>query len=259
MANNIERKSNGLTRRINILADKALLAAFSDGGHDIKSKHISLAAKDSDFGQDIRWQPALKILIASGVILASIWVGTMLPELMPNQNISNQHLPTSKTVLNNTLVTNAPSIKSPIVNSPVLKSPTEKNKTLAQTQISNNLNTNNILDLRLQETARWIQNAADENFTIQLTLLDSNLKNDAQRFLEKIKTELNLQNIYIYKVSIRGRMFYSVLYNMYTERNQAVKQLQQLPNRLKKNGPFLRTIRGIKADIEKTSQQGIAK
>jgi len=254
MANNIERKSNGLTRRINILADKALLAAFSDGGHDITSKHISLAAKDSDFGQGIRWQPAVKILIASGVILASIWVGTMLPQLMPNKNF-----PISKTVLNNTSRINTPSINSPIVNSPALKASTEKNKTLAPIQTPSNLNPNNILNLRLQETALWIQNAADENFTIQLTLLDSNLKNDAQRFLKKIKPELNLQNIYIYKVSIRGRMFYSVLYNMYTERNQAVKQLQQLPNRLKKNGPFLRTIRGIKADIEKTSQQGTSK
>ncbi|VAW62884.1 MSHA biogenesis protein MshM [hydrothermal vent metagenome] len=251
MANNIERKSNGLTRRINILADKALLAAFSDGGHDVKQKHISLAAKDSDFGQDIRWQPTLKIIIATGVILASIWVGTMLPQLMPHQIKSAQNSSSPETVLNNTPVKNAPAVTAPI-----LKSATEKNKSLAATQIPSNLNTDNILDLRLQETARWIQNAADENFTIQLTLLDSELKSDAQRFLKKIKSELNLQNIYIYKVSIRGRMFYSVLYNMYTERNQAVKQLQQLPDRLKKNGPFLRTIRGIKADIEKTSQSG---
>ena len=253
IAHNIERKSNGLTRRINILADKSLLAAFSDGGHDIQSKHINLAAKDSDFGQDIHWQPAVKSLAAISIILAAIWVGTMLPDVMNAKskspvteaavmpankaNINLQYTTTvskvSQAVTNNTLESSQPSIK-PI----------------------NITKSENILSQRLQETNSWMLKALDENFTIQLILLDSSLENDALRFLEKARQHLNLQDIYIYKVSIRGRMFYSVLYSEYIERNQAINQLQQLPPQLKKSGPYLRTIRGIKADIQKTRQQG---
>ena len=43
--------SEGLTRRINILADKALLAAFSDGAYQILPKHVNAAIADSEFAR----------------------------------------------------------------------------------------------------------------------------------------------------------------------------------------------------------------
>lgn len=46
----IERYSKGLTRRVNILADKALLAAFANGEHRVTDRHVRIAAADSDFG-----------------------------------------------------------------------------------------------------------------------------------------------------------------------------------------------------------------
>lgn len=45
----IERSSLGLTRRINILADKALLAAFSSGNHQVGAKEIQAAIRDCEF------------------------------------------------------------------------------------------------------------------------------------------------------------------------------------------------------------------
>ncbi len=48
-AGTVKRYSNGLTRRMNIIADKALLAAYSEGNHTISSAHIKSAAQDSEF------------------------------------------------------------------------------------------------------------------------------------------------------------------------------------------------------------------
>jgi type II secretory pathway predicted ATPase ExeA/septal ring-binding cell division protein DamX len=45
----IARASEGLTRRINILADKALLAAFADGTHQVTAKHARKAIDDCEF------------------------------------------------------------------------------------------------------------------------------------------------------------------------------------------------------------------
>ncbi|WP_310452036.1 ExeA family protein [Sulfuritalea sp.] len=45
----ITQSSLGLTRRINILADKALLAAFSSGSHQIGSKEVHAAIRDCEF------------------------------------------------------------------------------------------------------------------------------------------------------------------------------------------------------------------
>ena len=46
----IARTSEGLTRRINILADKSLLAAFADSTHQVGAKHARAAVRDSEFG-----------------------------------------------------------------------------------------------------------------------------------------------------------------------------------------------------------------
>jgi type II secretory pathway predicted ATPase ExeA len=67
----IARTSEGLTRRINILSDKALLAAFADGQHEVTAKHARAAVRDSEFAQGRsasgRWW-----LVAAGVVAGLI-------------------------------------------------------------------------------------------------------------------------------------------------------------------------------------------
>ena len=43
------RATGGLTRRINIVADKALLAAFAENTHNVSLKHVRAAVADSEF------------------------------------------------------------------------------------------------------------------------------------------------------------------------------------------------------------------
>jgi type II secretory pathway predicted ATPase ExeA/septal ring-binding cell division protein DamX len=62
----IARTSEGLTRRINILADKTLLAAFADGQHEVTAKHARAAVRDSEFAQG-RGASARWWLIGAGV------------------------------------------------------------------------------------------------------------------------------------------------------------------------------------------------
>ena len=47
----ISKASGGLTRRVNIVADKALLAAFAESTHTISLKHVRIAVRDSEFSQ----------------------------------------------------------------------------------------------------------------------------------------------------------------------------------------------------------------
>ena len=45
----VEVTHRGLTRRINILADKALLSAFTENGHAVTPRHVRAAVRDSEF------------------------------------------------------------------------------------------------------------------------------------------------------------------------------------------------------------------
>ena len=83
--------SEGLTRRINILADKALLAAFSDGAYQILPKHVNAAIADSEFARlSARRTNALStttlavaaagfLAAGAGAALLAIYVAAMRP------------------------------------------------------------------------------------------------------------------------------------------------------------------------------------
>lgn len=48
----IAAASRGLVRRVNILADKALLAAFAESVYAVKPKHVDTAIRDSEFDEE---------------------------------------------------------------------------------------------------------------------------------------------------------------------------------------------------------------
>jgi type II secretory pathway predicted ATPase ExeA/septal ring-binding cell division protein DamX len=76
----IVKASEGLTRRVNILADKALLAAFADNEHGISTKHVNRAIRDSEF-----YRPPVskvKIGLAAGGVAAGLTLGLGLHYLL---------------------------------------------------------------------------------------------------------------------------------------------------------------------------------
>jgi len=87
LAKNVARYSDGLLRRINIIADKILLSAFAEGTHNLTRKHVVAAVNDSAFGEDagrenfnIMWWLALPILFALALAIyksESLWPGAL--------------------------------------------------------------------------------------------------------------------------------------------------------------------------------------
>ena len=73
----ISQSSQGLTRRINILADKSLLAAFADGTHQVTAKHARAAVRDSEFSGSRRGVPSAWWFVGAG-LAAGLLVGVGL-------------------------------------------------------------------------------------------------------------------------------------------------------------------------------------
>ncbi|MCW8853104.1 MAG: AAA family ATPase [Gammaproteobacteria bacterium] len=231
IANNIEKKSKGLTRRINILADKALLAVYSEGGHGISRKHISIAAKDSEFDQSKNHKPAIVAVIVVAVIAASFWLGTLIPS--------------GETKIVEQLISKQPDIQQPVLTEVV-------NEFKAESVIRDV--PESLLERRIQSTEEWLGTAGKDDFTIQLVLMDAEFDEKVVKFLEESKDPLNIEKVFVYQAYIRGKKMYSVLYNSYNDWQQANAQLRALPRNLKANGPYLRTVKGIRADIRKSQQ-----
>ncbi|MGZ3236526.1 MAG: ExeA family protein, partial [Burkholderiaceae bacterium] len=66
----ISAVSEGIVRRISILADKSLLAAFADNSHSIEGKHVKAAIEDSEFSHTAATRKRRKMMLAGAFSIA---------------------------------------------------------------------------------------------------------------------------------------------------------------------------------------------
>lgn len=71
----IKRYSVGLVRRINILADKSMLAAFAANASNVTAEHVRKAARDSEFVSDWRKKYGLPVLIVTVLAILAVFTG----------------------------------------------------------------------------------------------------------------------------------------------------------------------------------------
>ena len=221
-ANAIKKYSGGLTRRINILADKALMASFSEGGHEVTLKHVRAGAVDSDFRQkqDLRlWLILAAVLVA---LLFAVWLGTKIGKPEGN-DLVEQGAPAE------------------IMTAPV--SPQANNVTTEATV------TSSPLEMRLTGTENWLAMASDSHYSIQLFVTRLVDVVGVDKFLDELPETLDFEQIYIYETVINEVEMYSVLYGDFVYRQEAQAKLSNLPVELLSSQPFLRRVSAIRKDL----------
>lgn len=70
LARKLNRHAQGLVRRLNILADKTLLAAYADGTHTIRRHHVRRAAADREGGT-----PRRRVTWGLSMVLVLVLIG----------------------------------------------------------------------------------------------------------------------------------------------------------------------------------------
>lgn len=81
----IARTSTGLTRRVNILADKSLLAAYADGANQVTVEHARAAVRDSEFidpsvpTRRNAWLAPAALVAGLAVGAGAHWLATLEP------------------------------------------------------------------------------------------------------------------------------------------------------------------------------------
>jgi len=87
LANKVAHYSDGLVRRINIIADKILLSAYAESTHNLTTRHVVAAVNDSAFGEDeveknnsLMWWLVLPIVFALALAIYKsepLWTGAL--------------------------------------------------------------------------------------------------------------------------------------------------------------------------------------
>jgi type II secretory pathway predicted ATPase ExeA len=243
----IAASAEGLVRRVNILADKALLAAFADNEYQVTPKHVQAAIGDSEFGVEASKKQAKKSqmfmwagLLALGLALgyaASMWSQkqAILKESKPEIETA-ESLPKAAEV-NKNAITAAPIAPAQASMQPNNGAPPSPASITAPTQ------TDDILTRRLNATTTWLASQAPTTVSIQLmgASSETQLKYD----LEALSQQIEIDNIYVYRTKVNSLPFLTVLYGSFPSRVEAIQALRKLPVEIQKNRPQLRTIAGV--------------
>jgi MSHA biogenesis protein MshM len=239
----LSEAAEGLVRRVNILADKSLLAAFADNVYQVMPKHVKTAIMDSEFGAE-----KAKLAVRRQNVV--IWVGLLVSGLLLGYALSHLHFPgkpaTEEKVEPKSVVT--PSQPEPVTANvqSVSTTPPPANEVpssptsppIASTEVQED-----VLTHRLRITANWLATQPPSTVTIQLlgASSDEQIKMD----LQKLGQQMELDNIFVYRTKVNGQPFVNVLYGGFVNRFDAIQALQKLPPEIQKNHPQLRTIAGV--------------
>ena len=285
--NSIARASQGLTRRVNLIADKALLAAFSENTHTIRLKHVDAAVRDSEFSQPAarRVKPRYlwgATLVASGAALgvgafallqhanrgtdgvAAVGPGATvaatsaaaspsvpaLPAAMQQRPEAPEAKPAAAPEAD-AAARGGPKGTLPAPKQPApltLSSHGTKFGAAASTSGGNGVGgRQDVLEARFSATQEWLASEAQTTFSIQL--LGTVNPELLRHHLNDVGKSIDLNKIFVYRTIARQKPSLTVLYGSYNSRRAAQAALDSLPASLMANRPFLRTVEGIRSEI----------
>jgi type II secretory pathway predicted ATPase ExeA len=251
----IARTSQGLTRRVNLIADKALLAAFSENTHTLRSKHVDAAVRDSEFSQQLPHRAAPRRLWGSAALVAAgamlgIAVYAMLQQAAQNPAIAErapQSGPARAAITSRPPATPSGDVHADAAssadNSGIKRAtpPVGGGKTASGEEID-------LLETRLAATREWLAVEDQGKFSIQL--MGAGDPEQLKNLLNAMGKLIEINKVFVYRTTAKQKPSLTVLYGSFDSSLAAREALDKLPESLRANQPILRTVRGIRAEIK---------
>ena len=247
----IARASRGLTRRINLIADKALLAAFSENTHTIRLAHVKDAVRDSAFGHEEGARRGMRAAWGLGLLAAGAVGGALAYALVFDHPPRQGHAPRLANIAAATAagaaLPNTPSARAvPSAPLPPAPSPTGT-QTAPSEAASAGLGAEAIVEQRFAASRAWLTDAPPAAFSIQLMGIED--ESQLKRHLNDLAKSIEINKVFLYRSVANRKALLTVLYGSFGDRRAAQEALDALPAELHVNRPFLRTVRGIRAEI----------
>jgi len=226
----VARASGGLTRRINILADKSLLAAFTQDVHAVTERHVRAAIADSEFARLRKpWRPAAYagVALAAGVLIGAAvhWAffaraikleapAARIPAIPPAQAA---RVPTA----------------AAIEPEPPPQPPPPQ--LLRQDQVQRlsgySPGGQRLLTERIAATQELLERVRDEQFAIELFITDNTDPARVERFLVRARELVPLGELFVIPVARGGQYRLRVIFGEFPSRAAAIEAGKRLPPR----------------------------
>lgn len=213
------RASHGVMRRLNILADKAMLAAYAEGEHAVSAQHVNAALQDSEFSSRTPWARGLLSQLTNA---AGSWTAAIF------------HRPVADVQPDAWRVLGA--AVAPV--EPVPKYAPMPLETSVEACVD-------VTRERLEATRLWLSSADPDHYSVQLLQAEAEAAALLDRFLSTAGAREQLEHIYIYRSDVRGSPMLSVLYGSYESYAAASEAVRDMESMLPGYQPYVRTVRRV--------------
>jgi hypothetical protein len=235
----IAHAASGLTRRINVLADKSLLAAFTAGSRSVTEKEARAAIADSDFApldKPRRPAPYLAAALAAGVAIGVgvHWVITALQE--PPLVAATPSPPAAPRAA--APVAPAPTAPAAEAAKPVPQPAPEPPRSLLSPAQARRIagyaaRGAPLLELRVQATLSRLEQEPDASYSIELFRTGNAEPARMERFLIRARSLVPLADVYVIPVRIGERYYVRVTLGAFADREAAAAAAERLPPKYK--------------------------
>ncbi|HEX6735625.1 MAG TPA: AAA family ATPase [Azonexus sp.] len=222
----IAEVSQGLSRRINILADKALLAAYSKGSHQVDGDDVTIATQDARFAplqhpeknsnHALLWGITGSVL-AAGLLFLAINFAHRIPA------------PSNGGTAREAAVASKPG-------------PARQLGSGADTAAKGSPRFGPLTRRHMDQYEEWIDNAPRRHYFIQLLATDATNTGEIEGFLARATEVLDPALLRAYRSSLSGRDRVGVVYGDFPSREAAAAAMQTLPESIKAAQPFPRQV-----------------
>ena len=243
----IARASSGLTRRINVLCDKALLAAFAGNARTVGTRHVRAAIADSEFAQVHPGSGRLKrALVALGLVALGALVAAAIFWVMREPAPAPQAA--AKPI-------RPPKPAEPVKPPPAPVEPAAPAEKAVEKPAPPTLlgadrlrrfdayaaGQNRLLRERLAATREALLATPDASCAIELFFTENSDAARTERFLVRARELVPLQDLYVIPVAAGARYFLRVVYGAYPSRDACAQAAKRLPPKYQQS--FVLTLR----------------
>ena len=251
----IDRVSEGIVRRVSILADKSLLAAYTDNATTVSSKHVRAAIEDSEFPKGalrlFNRKRVATVTAGCAAVMLLVALGynsraAILPMLSPRLSAKLTKPATNVTKAGPAAVAKVAAVSPAVAAIAPVTTPVPEPIPAAAALTPAPTMATITLEQRLQITDLWLKQQSPERYSIQIALVAD--QTEIARFLHKMASETGLQEVYVYTAKKTNSPHFGIVVGSYATRAEAVDTLNQITTRWGYH-PQLRTIGGIKREL----------
>ena len=223
----IARASGGLTRRINILADKALLAAFTESEHSITERHVRAAIADAEFVA-LRRAPNTKAYLA-GAVAAGVAIGIAIHWALAREQEQPQAPVAALAPIAPAQAAVVPELIKPEAQPPAPPAAGLHDEQLRRF-LAYSAGRQRLLGERIAATREALERAPDGTYGLELFVTDNPDPARMERFLARARDLVPLERLLVIPMSGGGAHYrLRVVLGQYASRDEALNAARLLP------------------------------